>query len=119
MTRVLLVDDNDANRLTLGTLLEDEGHLVDVAASVEEGKTALTREGASYDVVLLDLHLGDGLGTKLVPLARRHFPGARVLLISGSVEAHEIPREVTFDGMLDKGRSFDDLLAMMKGSAAR
>ena len=119
MTRVLLVDANAANRLTLGTLLEDEGHHVDVAASVEEGKTAITRDGATYDVVLLDLHLGDGLGTKLVPLARRHIPAARVLLISGSVEAHEIPRDVTFDGTLDKGCSFDDLVALMKEVLAR
>jgi DNA-binding NarL/FixJ family response regulator len=87
---------------------------VDVAGSVAEGGDALARADASYDVVLLDLHLGDGLGTKLVKVVRERLPAARVMLISGSVEAHELPPGVKFDGMLEKGGSFDDLVAMLK-----
>jgi two-component system response regulator RegA len=119
MTRVLLVDDSEPNRLTLGSLLEDEGHEVDLAASMNEGRAALQRPGAAYDLVLLDLHLGDGLGTKLLPVVRERLPGARVLLISGSIEDHELPRGPAFDGVLDKGRSFDDLVRLMKDVLSR
>ncbi len=104
MTKVLLVDDNGSNRVTLGLLLEDEGLQVELAGSLAEGREALCRHGASYDLVLLDLHLGDGLGTKLVPIARDKMPGARVMLISGSVGEHEVPREVGFDGVLQRGQ---------------
>jgi CheY-like chemotaxis protein len=118
VTRVLLVDDSEANRLTLGTLLEDEGLQVELASSVAEGREALQRPGAAYDLVLLDLHLGDGLGTKLLPVVRAELPEARVVLISGSIEDHELPRDDAFDGILDKGRSFDDLVRLMKAVLA-
>ena len=123
MTRVLLVDDSEANRLTLGSLLEDEGHQVELASSVAEGRDALQHPDAAYDLVLLDLHLGDGLGTKLLPVVRARLPSARVVLISGSIEEHELPRDSAFDGVLDKGRSFDDLVRLMNailtGGSAR
>ena len=35
MKQLLLVDDDEANRLTLSTLLEDDGFTVDLAASHE------------------------------------------------------------------------------------
>ncbi len=97
MKRVLIVDDDEGNRLSLSFMLEDEGYVVDVAASCAEGRAALDcaaldraaldRGGldavAAYDVVILDHNLGDGLGTSLVPIVRAAMPAARIAMLSG------------------------------------
>ncbi len=112
MTRVLLVDDDAANRLTLGSLLEDEGIEVDVADSLGQARAKLG-DGA-YDVIMLDQHLGDGLGTSLVASVRARLPAAKVMLISGSVEPESLPRDVYLDAVLAKGTRFDDLVSLMR-----
>ncbi len=55
--RVLLVDDNEVNRLIAGELLEDAGLTVDTA---ESGKRAVeaARRGA-YDLVLMDIQMSE------------------------------------------------------------
>jgi len=54
--RLLIVDDDASNRLTLSALLEDEGYAVEIAESFDEG-VAKIRGEAPYALVLLDLHL--------------------------------------------------------------
>jgi CheY-like chemotaxis protein len=80
--RVLLVDDSEQYRLTFAALLEDAGHLVTEASSLEEAGTRLA--GGSFDLVVLDRHLGDEIGTALIPHIRRLSPGAAIALVSGS-----------------------------------
>ena len=41
MTRVLLVDDDESNRLTLSALLEDDGFSVDLAVSFADATLKL------------------------------------------------------------------------------
>jgi CheY-like chemotaxis protein len=106
---VLLVDDDESSRIVLSALLEDEGFRVEVAASFAEAEARLS-SGARYDLVLLDQHLGDGRGTELLPLARERAQGARVLLVSGSVD-QDGADDAGFDGVVPKGASFPDLLA--------
>ena len=63
--RVLLVDDEDNVRLTLGAVLAHHGYTVATAASADE---ALALIGAEpFDVLVADLQLGDGRsGVELV-----------------------------------------------------
>lgn len=75
--RILLVDDDIGSRISLGALLEDEGHEVLEAASLAEARELLSKDP---DVVLLDLHLGPVLGTELLPNVP---PRARVVIMSG------------------------------------
>ncbi len=83
---ILLVDDNDAVRMTFGALLEDDGHTVIEAETVAAARARLTD---AYDLVVLDLHLPDGLGAELIPEIRAARPGAVIALMSGS--ATELP----------------------------
>jgi CheY-like chemotaxis protein len=117
MKRILLVDDSDSNRMVLSSLLEDEGLEVVPAASFGEARDRLA-EGGAFDIVMVDQHLGDGLGTNLVPLVRQQSPGAKVMLISGSAD-EDAARDKVFDATVPKGRDFRDVLRLMHELLAR
>lgn len=114
--RILLVDDNEALRLTTAALLEDAGYVVVEAHSVATGRACL-RDGASYDAAILDVHLGDGVGHDLFSDVRTHHPRAVLILLSGTA----LPEEMTgADVALTKGMAPDELLrAIERALAAR
>jgi CheY-like chemotaxis protein len=107
--KLLLVEDDDGNRITLSVLLEDEGFLVDAAASLGLTRQHLAGPGAGWEVVLVDQHLGDGVGSDLVPLLRERLPAAKIVQLSGSLEEDD-RTAILFDASLPKGTSFPDLL---------
>ncbi len=111
MTRLLLVDDDEGNRVTLSALLEDEGFQVDIVASFAEATRLLEGGSAEYAAVLLDHSLGDGYGTDLIPLLRRALPGAKVIAMSGSVGADRMRQ--SSDAELPKGLHFPDFLSRL------
>ncbi len=119
MARLLLVDDDESNRITLSALLADEGFEVRVARSFAEA-SLLLRDGPPLDFVLLDQHLGDGLGANLVPIIRSRYPRSKIALISGSLEDEELPSGI--DACFAKGEEFPALLrsihAMLVGSCS-
>jgi two-component system, response regulator RegA len=117
MRKVLLVDDDESQRISLGILLEDEGFGVDVAASFGEGRALVEAPSAAYDLVVLDQHLGDGLGSSLVPLVRARLPGAAIVLLSGSVTDRE-RSGIAVDAIVAKGTAFPDVLAVMEAALA-
>lgn len=110
--RVLLVEDDGSSRLVLSVLLEEEGFRVDVASSFAEAQGALVRSDADHELVLLDQHLGDGIGTDLVPAIRARLPQARVVIVSGSAEEKEAAL-AGCDAVVPKGVSFPDLMARL------
>lgn len=116
MTRLLLVEDDAANRLALEAILADEGYQVDTAASFAEAR-ALLAAGAPYDVALLDVHLGDGAGTALLPHLRERHPAARVVFMSGS--SAEIDATLRADARFEKGDDPERLLSALAGLAGR
>jgi CheY-like chemotaxis protein len=66
--RILVVDDHALSRKLLNRLLEREGYEVDAVGSCAEAVgTAAER---SFDLVILDLHLGDGDGLELARVLR-------------------------------------------------
>ncbi len=108
--KILVVDDNHANRDLLGRLLRREGHTVDEAA---DGMEALEKlETRRFDLVLLDLQMPrlDGTGVLAVmkqdPLLR-HIP---VIMISGLDELPKIAEciQLGADDYLNK--PFDQVL---------
>jgi PAS domain S-box-containing protein len=57
---VLVAEDNDINALLTRTLLERDGHRVEIAGNGKEVLNALAKEdGNTYDIVLMDLHMPD------------------------------------------------------------
>ena len=107
-TRVLLIDDNDANRLTLAALLESEGFEVTEGTCLTEARKSLA--GAQvFDLVLLDRHLSDGLGPQLIPLIRAQLPSCKVIVVSGSGQRDENDASECADGYFGKGEDLEHL----------
>ena len=80
--RVLLVDDDPHMRRVIAQeLMADERTmLVAQAASVREGRKAIKQH--EFDVLLVDLNLGDGEGFELIDYLKTHRPGAEAIVIS-------------------------------------
>ena len=79
--KVLLVDDDDTIRFSLGKILELHGFEVSTAANVSD---ALRLIGTTmFDVLLSDLHMpGPGDGLTVVSAMRHSNPKAITLLLS-------------------------------------
>jgi diguanylate cyclase (GGDEF)-like protein len=85
--RVLLVED-DPHVQQLGQfILTDVGYAVDVAGTCQEARQLL--EGNPPDVVLLDVHLPDGLGLDVLETLQANpaTAGIPVIVVTGSMEA--------------------------------
>lgn len=84
--RILVIDDEGDIRESLDALLSLEGYIVELAASAHEGLARL--EASAYDLVLLDLMLGDRSGMDVLAEIRERDPETPVFLITayGSVE---------------------------------
>ena len=111
MTKLLLCDDDESNRLTTSALLEEEGYVVELAGSYAEGHAKLTAPGANYGLLIFDYELGDGFGSALASVARSSCPGARVLLLTGADDVDSS----SVDAVVQKGRGFEALLAVIRG----
>lgn len=81
--KALLLDDSETNRLTFGALLEDGEFGVTECGTLAEARRHLDR--TTFEVVFLDLHLPDGLGTDLIPEVRRRHPRTVIVLLSGTL----------------------------------
>jgi DNA-binding NtrC family response regulator len=80
-TRILIVDDDDTIRTTMKAILEDEGYLVDLAASGKEG-VEKSKE-TSYNIALLDIRLPDMEGVQLLKLLKPAVPRTRKIMVTG------------------------------------
>ena len=80
-TRILIVDDDENIRKTMTAILEDEGYIVDSAAS---GKEALEKtNSATYNLALLDIRLPDMEGVELLKLMKNNLPRTRNIMVTG------------------------------------
>lgn len=85
--RLLVVDDEENLRITTSAILENEGYLVDCAASGDEAIALLAN--ADYDLVLTDLHMEHGEGLAVLNEIRRNAPLTISVVLTGfaSVES--------------------------------
>ncbi len=80
MLNILLVDDEPDVRISLGQVLREEGHAVDMVADAE---TALLRLSAHpFDLVVSDVKLPKLDGLSLLKRVRGEFPETEVLLMT-------------------------------------
>ena len=110
--RVLIVEDDEANREVLKLLLEMGGHTVFAASTAHE---ALERAAAERpEVVLLDLGLPDMDGREIsASLRATSSPSPRIIITSGTeVDAAEA-RRLGADAVLGKPFDPDHLLAVL------
>jgi CheY-like chemotaxis protein len=84
-TKILVVDDDEALRHLLATVLEQHGYDITTAGSVPEALKLIS--SGSYDVLLSDLHMpGKGDGLTVVGAMRHANPKAVTILLSAFPE---------------------------------
>lgn len=78
---ILVVDDDETIRTTMKALLQDEGYIVDLAAT---GKEAIQKtQEKTYNVALLDIKLPDMEGIELLKLLKDSIPRTRKIIVTG------------------------------------
>lgn len=112
MTKLLLVDDNDSIRFSLSAVLEEEGYLVETAASFDEASGTVIDRGRSFAVAVLDRYLKDGLGTDLVPIFRAASPQTKLVVLTGAPGEDTLPGNV--DAYIGKGGDVEELVSTVK-----
>ncbi len=80
--RILVVDDEAAERITLGEVLRLEGYYVSLAASGEQA-LAMVRQESAFDLAILDLRLPGMDGLQVLEGIRRISADTIVILITG------------------------------------
>ena len=79
--RILVVDDDESITNTMKAILEDEGYIVDIAAT---GREAIKKtEETAYNVALLDIRLPDMEGVELLKLMKDAVPRTRKIMVTG------------------------------------
>ncbi|NVN91275.1 MAG: sigma-54-dependent Fis family transcriptional regulator [Desulfuromonadales bacterium] len=112
--RILLVDDEEGIRFTLGCLLKKEGFQVDVAASRREAVGLFVT--GPYDLAFVDIMLGEESGVKLLRDIKNMSPATQVVMITGRPEvksAAEAVRLGAFD-YLTKPVRHETLMAVSR-----
>jgi two-component system alkaline phosphatase synthesis response regulator PhoP len=97
---ILLVEDEDALRMTLGDRLRGEGYIVDTADNGEKGLDKATE--IAYDVIILDVMLPDTNGFDLCRDIRRAGITTPIMLLTA--------RSQTIDKVLGLKLGADDYL---------
>lgn len=68
MASILVVEDDNDLRYLYGTVLERRGHQVAVASNTGEAIQVLSSQ--TFDLIILDISMPDGPGTKLITFAQ-------------------------------------------------
>jgi NtrC-family two-component system response regulator AlgB len=78
--RILIVDDEQTIRTTLGICLEADGHEVQSAANSTDAISVAAR--TAFDLIFLDLRLGTESGLDLIPLLLAQNPWVQIVVIT-------------------------------------
>lgn len=91
-SRILLVEDNEANQMVVGWYLHETDYRLDIASTGQDALRLLERE--HYDLLLLDIQLPDLTGEKLVELVRSRSDWAHlpILVLTAASMPDDIAR---------------------------
>lgn len=110
--RVLIVEDDAANREVMQLVLESGGHRVRTARNGAEALSRAAEEAP--DVVLLDMQLPDQPGADvLAALKARIAPAPRIIITSGSSIGYAEAERFGADAVLRKPFGPDRLLEIL------
>ncbi|MCI0519777.1 MAG: response regulator transcription factor [Chloroflexi bacterium] len=118
--KILLVDDEEAIRYSLGEILKLEGYDVTPAESGEAALNVLTKH--AFDLILLDLKMPGIGGLEVMRAASKSAPDTRIILLTahGSMEsAVEALRHGAHDYILKPATSRTILSSVEKALALR
>jgi CheY-like chemotaxis protein len=125
MARVLVVDDDEANRESLYLVLADLGYDVAVASSAQAGVDILLKSPGPM-VVVFDYFMPELTGGDMLRIAERDVPFVeRHAFICVTASPHRVPEHVTTwlaqrgTPVISKPYEVDELLAVVAREAAR
>lgn len=81
--KILIVDDDPVMLNIYTRVFSGQDYVVTFANSVATASTLI--KANHYELLVTDLMLGDGLGTELTLLFSQKYPGAKSLIVSGSL----------------------------------
>jgi two-component system chemotaxis response regulator CheY len=112
VTRILVVDDEEADRFVLRTILERSGHEV---LEASDGAEALEKlRGIGVEVVITDLQMRNVHGLELITVLRDLDPRPGIIAVSGTGEIQlDMADAVGADRTLTKPIMADQLLAAL------
>jgi DNA-binding NtrC family response regulator len=115
--KILIVDDEELIRWSLGKYLETAGYSVDI---VINGKEALQKmDGNNYDIVVTDLNMPEVGGTELLTKIKEKGQSPAVIVISSYISEKTI-NEPPFNNVykcINKPFKMEDVLNVVKEAA--
>jgi DNA-binding response OmpR family regulator len=117
-THILVVEDDERISSFIRRGLEAEGYLVDV---VQDGREAVQKGAAPYDLILLDLLLPDQSGHEVCQTLRREQVQTPILILTAKdgLEDKLSGFDHGADDYLTKPFAFEELLARIKALLRR
>ena len=114
--RILLVDDEEIVRQTLGDYLSECGYQVDQAGDGREALKAI--EAKDYDLALIDVRMPGIDGLSFLSQVETFRPGMPIIIITGhgSVEMEDSARELGATGFLLKPVKLLELDGMLEAA---
>jgi DNA-binding NtrC family response regulator len=116
---ILVVDDEEAFRYMLSSLLSGAGYSVETAV---DGVTAInTVQGKMYDIVLLDLKMPKVDGLEVLKFIKGNAPGMEVIMLTGMADvkmAVECMKLGAYD-YITKPTTTDELLSTIQRALER
>ena len=121
-TNLLIVEDHESGRITMGEYFEVIGYRVELARNLEEALERIATE--VYSIVITDLRLSPfspAEGLDVVAAARRKLPSAAILVVTAyaTPEITERARLLGADVVLHKPQSLDTLADLAAGLMGR
>ena len=111
MARILIVDDNEDNRLTMAKLLELGGH--DVAVAGDGDQALRSQKNSPFDILITDIFMPDKDGVETIREFHQKYPQTRIIAMSGggsfTVDYLSLSLEIGADKVLKKPFSAEDL----------
>ena len=117
-TSVLVVDDHTTFSDLLAMALENEPDLTCVGTAASVGEALAMVKALSPDLVLMDVHLGDGDGIAATDELTRLYPALRVVVLTAHTDAALMQRAADAGAccLLPKNGSLPDMLQALRSS---
>jgi signal transduction histidine kinase len=110
---ILLVEDNEATRDILASLLSREGHEVETASNCDDARKLVLDEASTdkFEVLISDLGLPDGSGLTLVEELKAELPEMRAIALSGYGTDEDVQKSLQagFNAHLTKPIAIEEL----------
>jgi CheY-like chemotaxis protein len=115
MAPVLFVDDSAVARARATKLLKEHGLEVTVLGGASEAKNV---DPSAFVAALLDLELGDGLGTDIARALRARKPGLPIAFLTSSDESAAKDEARGFGPVFSKSEEVEEAVAWVASQAA-